>query len=171
MNTFKALLATNDNGKFAASIQQIPLSVLPPGEVLVRIAYSSLNYKDGLAVTGRPGVIRNFPMVPGVDFAGTVEESSSADFKPGDQVVVTGCGTSETMWGGYAQLARLNAEYIVPLPQGMTLVQAMGIGTAGFTAMQSLLSLEKHGLKPRGLAVLVTGAAGGVGSMAIALFA
>jgi acrylyl-CoA reductase (NADPH) len=130
-----------------------------------------LNYKDGLAVTGRPGVIRAFPMVPGVDFAGTVEESSSSEFKPGDKVVVTGCGTSETMWGGYAQLARLNAEHIVPLPKGMTLVQAMGIGTAGFTAMQSLLALEKHGLKPGGREVLVTGAAGGVGSMAIALLA
>jgi acrylyl-CoA reductase (NADPH) len=110
-------------------------------------------------------------MVPGIDFAGTVEESSSAEFKPGDPVVVTGCGTSETMWGGYAQLARLNAEYIVPLPRGMTLVQAMGIGTAGFTAMQSLLALEKHGLKPGGREVLVTGAGGGVGSMAIALLA
>jgi len=137
----------------------------------VRIAYSSLNYKDGLAVTGRPGVIRNFPMVPGVDFAGTVEESSSPDFETGDQVVVTGCGTSETMWGGYAQLARLNAEHVVPLPKGMTLVQAMGIGTAGFTAMQSLLALEKHGLKAGGREVLVTGAAGGVGSLAIALLA
>jgi acrylyl-CoA reductase (NADPH) len=108
-------------------------------------------------------------MVPGVDFAGTVEESSSAEFKPGDPVVVTGCGTSETMWGGYAQLARLNAEHIVALPKGMTLVQAMGIGTAGFTAMQSLLALEKQGLKPGGREVLVTGAAGGVGSLAIAL--
>ena len=171
VTTFTAILVTQDDGKTSASIQKLERGALPPGEVLVRIAYSSLNYKDGLAVTGRPGVIRNFPMVPGVDFAGTVEESSSADFKPGDQVVVTGCGTSETMWGGYAQLARLNAEYIVPLPQGMTLAQAMGIGTAGFTAMQSLLALEKHGLKPGGREVLVTGAAGGVGSLAIALLA
>jgi len=171
VTTFTAILVTQDDGKISASIQELERSALPPGEVLVRIAYSSLNYKDGLAVTGRPGVIRNFPMVPGVDFAGTVEESSSADFKPGDQVVVTGCGTSETMWGGYAQLARLNAEHIVPLPQGMTLVEAMGIGTAGFTAMQSLLALEKHGLKPGGREVLVTGAAGGVGSLAIALLA
>src|SRR5438132_10183435 len=120
MSTFKALLATQENGKFAASIQEISSDTLPFGEVLVRVAYSSLNYKDGLAVTGKPGVIRTFPMVPGVDFAGTVEESSSAEFKPGDPVVVTGCGTSETMWGGYAQLARLNAEHIVPLPKGMT---------------------------------------------------
>jgi acrylyl-CoA reductase (NADPH) len=171
VTTFTAILVTQDGGKPSASLQKLERAALPQGEVLVRIAYSSLNYKDGLAVTGRPGVIRAFPMVPGIDFAGTVEESSSADFKPGDQVVVTGCGTSETIWGGYAQLARLNAEYIVPLPQGMTLVQAMGIGTAGFTAMQSLLSLENHGLKPGDREVLVTGAAGGVGSMAVALLA
>jgi len=171
VTTFTAILVTQDDGKTSASIQKLERAALPPGEVLVRIAYSSLNYKDGLAVTGRPGVIRNFPMVPGVDFAGTVEESSSAEFKPGEKVVVTGCGTSETMWGGYAQLARLNAEHIVPLPKGMTLVQAMGIGTAGFTAMQSLLALEKHGLKPGGREVLVTGAAGGVGSLTIALLA
>jgi len=171
VTTFTAILVTQDDGKTSASIQKLERGALPQGEVLVRIAYSSLNYKDGLAVTGRPGVIRTFPMVPGVDFAGTVEESCSPDFKPGDEVVVTGCGTSETMWGGYAQLARLNAEHIVPLPTGMTLVQAMGIGTAGFTAMQSLLALEKHGLKPGGREVLVTGAAGGVGSLTIALLA
>ena len=106
MTTFKALLATNENGKFAAAIQQIPRGVLPPGEVLVRVKYSSLNYKDGLAVTGKPGVIRNFPMVPGIDFAGTVEESTSANFNAGDEVVVTGCGTSEIYWGGYAEYAR-----------------------------------------------------------------
>src|ERR1700682_2062489 len=106
MTTFKALLATNENGKFSAAVQQIPLGVLPPGEVLVRVVYSSLNYKDGLAVTGKPGVIRTFPMVPGVDLAGTVEESASPSFKAGDAVAVTGCGTSETIWGGYAELAR-----------------------------------------------------------------
>ena len=169
VTTFTAILVTQTDGKASAAIQKLERDALPPGEVLVRIAYSSLNYKDGLAVTGKPGVIRTFPMVPGVDFAGTVEESSSAEFKPGDAVVVTGCGTSETMWGGYAQLARLNAEHIVPLPKGMTLVQAMAIGTAGFTAMQSLLALEKHGLKPGGREVLVTGAGGGVGSLSIAL--
>lgn len=169
--TFKALLATNENGKFAAAIQQIPLDALPPGEVLVRVEYSSLNYKDGLAVTGKPGVIRTFPIVPGVDFAGVVEESASASFKPGGEVVVTGCGTSETLWGGYAELARLSHEFIVPLPKGMTLRQAMGIGTAGFTAMQSVMELERHGLKPGGREVVVTGAAGGVGSVAIAILA
>src|ERR1700691_5833066 len=131
MTTFKALLSTNENGKFAAAIQQVPLDALPPGEVLVRVVYSSLNYKDGLAVTGKPGVIRTFPMVPGVDFAGLVEESAAPNFKPGDEVVVTGCGTSETLWGGYAELARLHQDFMVPLPKGMTLKPAMGIGTAG----------------------------------------
>ena len=171
VTTFKALLATNDNGKFAAAIQQIPLGVLPPGEVLVRVKYSSLNYKDGLAVTGKPGVIRTFPMVPGVDFAGVVEESTSANFNPGDEVVVTGCGTSEVFWGGYAELARLDQDFIVPVPKGMTLKQAMGVGTAGFTAMQSVMEMERHGLKPGGREVVVTGAAGGVGSVAIAILA
>jgi acrylyl-CoA reductase (NADPH) len=169
MTTFRALLATNENGKFAASIQQIPRGVLPPGEVLVRVFYSSLNYKDGLAVTGKPGVIRTFPMIPGVDFAGVVEESTSANFNPGDEVVVTGCGTSEVFWGGYSELARLDQDFVVPLPKGMTLKQAMGIGTAGFTAMQSVMELERHGLKPGGREVVVTGAAGGVGSVAIAI--
>lgn len=169
MTTFKALLATLDNGKFAASIRQIPLDMLPPGEVLVRVHYSSLNYKDGLAVTGRPGVIRTFPMVPGVDFAGVVEESASPHFHPGDEVVVTGCGTSEFIWGGYSELARLDQDFVVHLPKGMTLKQSMGIGTAGFTAMQSVMELERHGLKPGGREVVVTGAAGGVGSVAVAI--
>ena len=171
MTNFTAVLVTQSDGKNSASIQKLERTALPPGEVLIRVAYSSLNYKDGLAVTGRPGVIRTFPMVAGIDFAGTVEESSSTEFKPGDEVVVTGCGTSETMWGGYAQLARLNAEYIVPLTRGMTLAQAMAIGTAGFTATQSLIALEKHGLKPGGREVLVTGASGGVGSMSVAILA
>ena len=171
VTTFKAFLVTQSNGAFAASLQQLDRSALPAGEVLVRIAYSSLNYKDGLAVTGKPGVIRVYPMVPGIDFAGTVEESSAAPFKAGDQVVVTGCGTSETFWGGYAQFARIKAEFIVPLPDGITLKQAMAVGTAGFTAMQSVMSLEQHGVKPSGREVMVTGAAGGVGSIAIAILA
>ncbi|MEO8100228.1 MAG: MDR family oxidoreductase [Acidobacteriota bacterium] len=168
MTTFRAVLVTKESG---ASIVTLDRQELPPGEVLVRIAYSSLNYKDGLAVTGRPGVIRNYPMVPGIDFAGTVEGSTVAEFKPGDSVVVTGCGTSETMWGGYSEYARVNAEFIVPLPANLTLQQSMGIGTAGFTAMQSVIALERHGLKPGGREVLVTGAAGGVGSTAIAILA
>lgn len=171
MTDFAAVLATQEQGRFSASLQRLDRAALPPGEVLVRVAYSSLNYKDGLAVTGKPGVIRAFPMVPGIDFTGTVEESSAPEFKPGDAVVVTGCGTSETMWGGYAQLARLNAEYIVPLPRSMTPVQAMGVGTAGFTAMQSVIALERHGMKPGGREILVTGAGGGVGGVGVAILA
>ncbi len=167
--TFKGLLVTQQDGKFSAAIQQIPREQLPAGEVLIRVAYSSLNYKDGLAVSGKPGVIRSFPMVPGVDLAGHVEESSSPEFNPGDEVVVTGCGTSETHWGGYAQLARLKADWVVPIPPGITVKQAMGIGTAGFTAMQSVMALEDHGVVANGREIAVTGAAGGVGSVSIAL--
>ena len=154
---------------FAASIQDLDASALPANDVLIRVAYSSLNYKDGLAVTGKPGVVRVWPMIPGIDLAGTVEESASPDFQPGDQVVVTGCGTSETMWGGYAQLARIPSQWIVKLPSNISERQAMGIGTAGFTSMQCVMALEAHGLKPGGREVVVTGAAGGVGSVAVAI--
>lgn len=171
MSTFRALLATKEDGKFDASIQQVPREMLPPGEVLVRVQYSTLNYKDGLAVTGKPGVIRRWPIVPGIDFAGIVEESASPEFRPGDAVVLTGAGAGETHWGGYAQLARWNAEFLVPLPKGMSLQQSMAIGTAGFTAMQCVIALERHGLKPGARDVLVTGAGGGVGSIAIAILA
>ncbi len=167
VTTFRAVLVTKEG----ASFQNLSREQLPAGEVLVRIEYSSLNYKDGLAVTGKPGVIRSYPMVPGIDFAGRVEESAVAEFRPGDEVVVTGCGTSEVMWGGYSELARLDAQYIVPLPKGMTLAQSMAVGTAGFTAMQSVIALERHGLKPGGREVLVTGAVGGVGSTAVAILA
>lgn len=170
-DTFRALLVTQEDGKFAASIQDVSRDRFPAGEVLIRVACSTLNYKDGLAVTGRPGVIRTYPMVPGLDLAGTVEESSAPEFQAGDLVVVTGCGTSETMWGGYAQLARLDARFIVPLPEGITLRQSMAVGTAGFTAMQAVMALEGHGLKPGGRDVVVTGAAGGVGSVAVAILA
>ena len=168
--TFKALLATKEDGKFAARIEQISKDRLPPGEVLVRVEYSSLNYKDGLAVTGKPGVIRSFPMVAGVDFAGVVEESSSAGFRPGDLVAVTGAGAGETAWGGYAEYARWNAESLVVLPPEISPKRAMAIGTAGFTAMQSVIALERFGLTIGG-EVLVTGAAGGVGSVAVAILA
>src|SRR5665213_3400730 len=123
VSTYRALVLNQEGGSFSAAIQQLKPEDFPAGEVTIRVAYSSLNYKDGLAITGKPGVIRKWPMVPGVDLAGTVEESASTDFKRGDEVVVTGCGTSETMWGGYAQLARLNAEFLVPLPKGITLKQ------------------------------------------------
>jgi acrylyl-CoA reductase (NADPH) len=171
MSTYKAFVANQSAAGFSAGLQQLTSEEFPAGEVLIRVAYSSLNYKDGLAVTGKPGVIRQFPMVPGVDLAGVVEESASPLFRRGEEVVVTGCGTSETMWGGYAQLARLSAEFIVPLPKGLTLRQAMGVGTAGFTAVQCVMELERHGLKPGGREVVVTGAAGGVGSVAVAVLA
>ena len=171
MSTYKALVLNQDANGFSAGIQMLAPEAFPEGEVLIRVAYSSLNYKDGLAVTGKPGVVRKWPMVPGVDLAGVVEESASAEFQKGDEVVVTGCGTSETMWGGYAQLARLDARFIVPLPHGITLKQAMGVGTAGVTAMQCVMELERHGLKPSGKEVVVTGAGGGVGSVAVAILA
>jgi acrylyl-CoA reductase (NADPH) len=174
--TFRALLLTQTDGKFAASFQDLNVSALPANDVLIRVVYSSLNYKDGLAVTGKPGVVRSWPMIPGVDLAGTVEESSSPDFKTGDEVVVTGCGTSETLWGGYAELARIPSQWIVKRPPNIGARQAMGVGTAGFTAMQCVMALEAHGLKPAelkpgGREVVVTGAAGGVGSVAIAILA
>ena len=177
MSTFKALLATQEDGKTTVAFRQIDLSTLPPGEVLIRVQYSSLNYKDGLAVTGKPGVIRKFPMVAGIDLAGVVEESSSPFWKAGDAVVVTGSGLSETIWGGYAEFAKIDARHLVKLPANMTARQAMGIGTAGFTAMQCVMALERHGLKPNPNEVaddgkhdvVVTGAAGGVGSVAVAI--
>jgi acrylyl-CoA reductase (NADPH) len=177
--TFKALLVTQEDGRTNIAFREMDLSSLPPGEVLIRVLYSSLNYKDGLAVTGKPGVIRKYPMVAGVDLAGVVEESSSAFWHVGDAVVVTGCGLSETIWGGYAEYARIDARHLVRLPEGMTARQAMGIGTAGFTAMQCVMALERHGVLPASggatgavsCDVVVTGAAGGVGSVAVAILA
>jgi acrylyl-CoA reductase (NADPH) len=136
------------------------------------VAYSTLNYKDGLAVTGQGKVIRKFPMAPGIDFAGNVVESTSPAYKAGDAVVLTGWGVGESHWGGFAQMARVKAEWLVPLAQGLSLKQAMGIGTAGFTAMLCILALEEHGLTPADpREVVVTGAAGGVGSIAVAILA
>ncbi len=171
VSTFRGLLLSQEDGKFTASFQDLQTDSLPQGDLLIRVSYSSLNYKDGLAVTGKPGVVRTWPMVPGVDLAGTVEESGSADFQPGDRVVVTGCGTSETTWGGYAQMARLKSEWVVKLPAGIGLKQAMGVGTAGFTAMQCVMALEQRGMVPGGREVAVTGAGGGVGSVAVAILA
>lgn len=169
MNTFNAFVVRQTDGQTTFAFEQLPTSSLTAGEVLIRVEYSSLNYKDGLAVTGKPGVIRSYPMIPGVDLAGTVVESAAVDLAPGQPVVVTGCGTSETIWGGYAQMARMQAAHVVPLPEGIALRQAMAVGTAGFTAMQSVMALEQHGLKPGGKPVVVTGAAGGVGSVAVAI--
>ncbi len=169
MSTFKALLATKDGKAIHVDFTDLTREQLPEGEVLVRVHSSTLNYKDGLTVSGQPGLIRKFPMIPGIDFSGVVEESASAAYKPGDPVIGTGFGMGETLWGGYSQYVRVPAAPLVKLPQGMTLEQAMGIGTAGFTAMQCVLALEKHGLKPGDGEVVVTGANGGVGSIAIAV--
>jgi acrylyl-CoA reductase (NADPH) len=167
MSTFKALLVESGD-PYTANIRDLSIAQLPPGDVLVQVAYSSLNYKDGLAITGQGKIIRNFPMVPGIDFAGTVLESACPDYKPGDAVVLTGWGLGERHWGGLAQMARVRAEWLVPLPAGLTLQQAMGIGTAGFTAMLCVMALEKQGID-RAKEVVVTGAAGGVGSLAVSI--
>ncbi len=145
---------------------------LPPGDVTVRIAYSDLNYKDGMVVKGLGRLVKTYPHVPGIDFSGIVEASESPRFKPGDQVILTGWRVGEIHWGGYAGKARVKSDWLVPLPDGLTLRQAMAVGTAGFTAMLALMRLEDHGLRPENEGeVLVTGAAGGVGSVAIALLA
>lgn len=170
MASFKALVVESGD-PYTALLRDVSLDELPPGEVLVRVAYSSLNYKDGLAVTGAGKVIRSFPLAPGIDFAGTVVESASPDFRPGDEVVLTGWGVGERHWGGLSQMARVKAEWLVPKPEGLSLHQTMGIGTAGFTAMLCVMALEEHGVGPGGREVLVTGAAGGVGSIAVAVLA
>lgn len=169
--SFRALVLDQQDGAVVAAIQELRTDALPEGDVLVAIAYSSLNYKDGLAVTGQGRIVRSYPFVPGIDMAGTVVESQSPAFQPGDQVVLTGWGVGERHWGGYAQLARVRSDWLVPLPPGMDLKQAMGIGTAGFTAMLCVMALEERGLVPGGREVVVTGASGGVGSVAVALLA
>ncbi len=169
-DTFRAIWITNDGG-FRAEFRDVPVRDLPEAEVLVRVQYSTLNYKDGLALTGSPGVIRRYPMIPGIDLAGEVVQSSAPEFKRGDRVVVTGCGLSETVWGGYAGMARMKALDVVPIPPGISTKQAMAIGTAGFTAMQAVMALERNRTMPAGRDIVVTGAGGGVGSVAIALLA
>jgi acrylyl-CoA reductase (NADPH) len=173
MNTFKALQINQpvSSQNPEVLIQKVKKESLPEGEVLIEVAYSSLNYKDGLAVTGQGKVIRQFPMVPGIDLAGIVREDISCRFKPGELVVLTGWGVGEHHWGGYAQWARVKADWLVPLPDGFTLKQAMGIGTAGLTAMLCVMALEEQGLQPGSREVIVTGASGGVGSIATVLLA
>jgi acrylyl-CoA reductase (NADPH) len=170
-NRFKALILEEHGRQLHHSIQELAHDALPDGNVLVTVAYSSLNYKDALAVTGAGKIVAQYPMVPGIDLAGVVEESSAPEFKPGDQVLATGWGLGERHWGGYAQKARVKADWLLPVPPGLSLQQAMGIGTAGLTAMLSVMALEEHGLKPGGGKVIVTGAAGGLGSMAVAILA
>jgi acrylyl-CoA reductase (NADPH) len=170
-DTFRALVVEDGGGSRSVQIRDVPMADLPAGEVLVRVAYSTLNYKDGLAVTGKGKILRGSPMVPGIDFAGTVLESASPDYAPGDSVLLTGWGVGERSWGGFSQMARVKAGWLVPLPAGLTPQQAMGVGTAGLTAMLAVQALERHGLRPGGREVVVTGAAGGVGSVAVALLA
>ncbi|MFC4861254.1 MDR family oxidoreductase [Pseudomonas sp. JS3066] len=168
---FDAILIEKDEAGYRARNTQLDEAQLPEGDVTVRVAYSTLNYKDGLAITGKSPVVRQFPMVPGIDLAGTVESSSHPDYQVGDAVVLNGWGVGETHWGGLAQKARLKGDWLIPLPSAFTPRQAMAIGTAGYTAMLCLLALERHGLKPGQGDVLVTGANGGVGSFSIALLA
>lgn len=164
---FRALRMVQDDQGVRPEVQTLPLSALPEGDTLIRVAYSSLNYKDGLALAGRPGILKGYPMTPGIDLVGEVLDSAS--LTPGQWVVLTGYGTGERRDGGYAELARTQAGWLVPLPQGTTPEWAMGVGTAGLTAMLAVMALEDHGLRPGGGEVLVTGAAGGVGSAAIRL--
>jgi acrylyl-CoA reductase (NADPH) len=171
MAGIKALVLHEAEGKVAARFEEIAEAQLPPGEVLVRVEYSTLNYKDGMILEGLGRLVRKYPHVPGVDFAGTVERSETPDFAPGDKVVLTGWRVGETIWGGYAQKARAKAGQLVKLPAGITTKRAMAIGTAGFTAMLAVMALEAHGLKPGSGEVLVTGAAGGLGSVAVAILA
>lgn len=170
--SFKALLVEkDDDGKTSATVQTLDESQLPDGDVTVAVEYSTVNYKDGLCIGPGGGLVRNYPHVPGIDFAGTVTASDSNDFSVGDKVVLTGWHVGESWWGGYSQKANVKSEWLVPLPDGISSQQAMAIGTAGFTAMLSVMALETHGLKPGNGPVLVTGAAGGVGSVATAILA
>ena len=168
---FKSLLLSQTDEKVSARITEMDESQLPEGDVLVKVEYSTLNYKDGLVLNGLGGLVRNYPHIGGIDFAGTVESSDHKAFKPGDKVVLTGWRVGEVHWGGYSQKARVNGDWLVPLPEGLTPRQAMAVGTAGFTAMLGVMALEDHGLAPDQGDVLVTGAAGGVGSVAAAILA
>jgi acrylyl-CoA reductase (NADPH) len=169
--TFEALVLDREDGKTVWRFEQLPIDRLPPGEVLVEVDWSCLNYKDALAITGAGKIVRDFPFVPGIDFAGRVRESADPRFAPGDRVVLTGWGVGERHWGGLAGLARVKADWLVKLPQGLSTRQAMSIGTAGFTAMLSVMALAEQGLQPQAGDIVVSGAAGGVGSIAVALLA
>jgi acrylyl-CoA reductase (NADPH) len=168
---FNAILIERDERPYRATLTALDEGRLPAGEVTVRVEYSTLNYKDALAITGKAPVVRQFPMVPGIDFAGIVEESAHAGYRAGDRVLLNGWGVGETHWGGLAQRARVKADWLIPLPAAFSLKQSMAIGTAGYTAMLCILALERHGVTPDSGEILVTGAAGGVGSVAVALLA
>ena len=169
--TFRAILLEENDGNVAGAVTDLDEDRLPEGDVTVRIDYSDLNYKDGLILKGLARLVRNYPHVPGIDFSGTVEQSASPDFAAGDRVVLTGWGLGERHWGGFAQKARVKAGWLVKAPDGLSNLQAMAIGTAGFTAMISVMALEHAGLRKDAGPVLVTGASGGVGSVAVAILA
>src|ERR1700730_10656968 len=170
MTTFRALVLHEENGTVAPKIEAVDEARLPPGEVTVVVECSTLNYKDGMILQGLGRLVRSYPHVPGVDFAGRVERSESPEFRPGDPVILTGWRVGEAQWGGYAEKARVKASYLVQRPEGLSARQTMAIGTAGLTAMLAVIALERHGLRPDAGDVLVTGAAGGVGSFAISLW-
>ena len=166
---FKALVLNQEDKKTIAAVSQIDESQLPEGNVKIDVKYSSLNYKDGLAITGKGRIVRNFPMVPGIDLSGVVSQSDDPRYKEGDEVVLTGWGVGEGHWGGMAEKASLNGDWLVPMPQGLDAHKVMAIGTAGFTAMLCVQAIVDAGVKPEDGEVLVTGASGGVGSVAITL--
>jgi acrylyl-CoA reductase (NADPH) len=169
MAAFKALVVEKSGEGQSVGFRDLDEADLMAGDVTVRVTHSTLNYKDGLALTGKAPVVRRFPMIPGVDLAGVVEASTHPDYKPGDAVVLNGHGLGETHFGAYAQKARVNGNWLIPLPAGLSAEQAMAIGTAGYTAMLCLMALDRHGLRPGDGAAVVTGAAGGVGSVGVAL--
>lgn len=169
--TFRAIRIDKDESGYRAAPAEVDDSILLDGDVTLRVTHSTVNYKDGLAVTGRSPVVRRFPMIPGIDFAGIVESSTHPEWKPGDAAILNGWGVGETHPGGYAQKARVKGDWLVPLPAGLSAAEAMAIGTAGYTAMLAVMALERHGAKPSDGAAIVTGAAGGVGSVAVAVLA
>ncbi len=171
MPTFKAIVVEKSEGGQKVGLADFDEANLMDGDVTVRVEWSTVNYKDGLALTGKAPVVRRFPMIPGIDFAGTVESSSHPQWKPGDRVILNGWGAGETHLGGYAEKARVKGDWLVPLPARNSARGAMAIGTAGYTAMLAVMALERHGVTPRQGAVIVTGAAGGVGSVAVSLLA
>lgn len=171
MSAFKAMVIDKTDAGQNVGIREFAEADLMDGDVTVRVSHSTLNYKDGLALTGKAPVVRRFPMIPGVDLAGTVEASSNPGFKPGDAVVLNGWGLGETHLGAYAEKVRVKGDWLIPLPQGLSPEQAMAVGTAGYTAMLCLMALERHGLRPDRGPAIVTGAVGGVGSVAVALLA
>jgi acrylyl-CoA reductase (NADPH) len=171
MANFKALLVTRDEASKEQKVDTVSLSPddLMEGDVTVRVAWSTINYKDGVSLTGKLPIIRRFPMIPGIDFSGSVESSTHPDFQPGDPVIINGWGLGETHYGAFAELARVSGDWLQPLPEGITLKDAMAIGTAGYTAQLAVMALERHGIAPKDGPILVTGAAGGVGSVSVAI--